>query len=197
MKPGKLLLGIAAAVVMLGSFAGDAAAGKFSLSASTYRATYNTFELIGLGSVSCVATLEGTLHSRSFAKVVGSLRGFVEIAPFGRCERGSISVLSETRPWHLTYVGFTGTLPAISSYRVAIIGMGLRVTEAFGVSCLIRTEASEPAIMTFPENGTSLREANLEGTIGRPTCATRLRLRGNSAAFTSGGGAEGILLVLI
>jgi hypothetical protein len=57
---------------------------------------------------------------------------------------GRATVLTGTMPWHIRYSSFLGTLPAITSIRIAIAGLAMQVNVG-GVACLLRTDAFEPA----------------------------------------------------
>jgi hypothetical protein len=150
MKPYATLIAVVSAAILLAALVSTASARSFSSTSQTLRSTFSRviFEL-PFGSTPCQVTLEGSLHSRTIAKVVGSLIGYITRAELGPCSSGSYTILRETLPWHLQYRGFTGTLPNISSISASIIGWSWRVREPGFVTCLWRSTATEPAILTF------------------------------------------------
>lgn len=109
------------AALLLGTAVTGASARNLSTSNQNLRVTFSSVEL-GAGelTIRCRATLEGSFHSRTFAKSVGSLAGFITRATVdeANCTGGSARPRTETLPWHLSYEGFSGTLPAITSLRV-------------------------------------------------------------------------------
>ncbi len=80
-------------------------------------------------------TIEGSFHSATVAKVVGALIGYVTRASIasGGCTGGRATVGQEALPWHLSYSGFTGTLPSISRVRQAINGAKVVIQTATGI----------------------------------------------------------------
>lgn len=102
-----------------------------------------TIEAGGLGA-HCAVTLGGSLEVGSIAKRAGTRFGVVSEATLGTCTSGAATVLRETLPWAMTYNGFGGTLPNITSVTVNLIGAALQV-EVGGITCLARTESAQPA----------------------------------------------------
>lgn len=110
------------AMVLLAA-AGNASARNISSSNSNVRATWSSLEVrTSLVTVRCSVTLEGSFHSRTIAKVGGSLIGAITRADIKResCTNGESLPKDETLPWHITYEGFAGTLPNINAVTVAI-----------------------------------------------------------------------------
>jgi len=167
MKYSKLLLAAIGATVLLGAFVSTASARNISTSNQFLRATFREVNFrLPFFTTRCQVTLEGSLHSRTIAKVVGSLIGYMTSARLGPCSSGSATILTETLPWHVRYAGFAGTLPAITSIRVNVINSSFRIREPFGITCLARSTATEPAIGTFNrEAGGALTTAEIGGTI--------------------------------
>jgi len=146
----KLSLTALTAAFLLASLVGMASARNLSSTSQTLRATWASLEFSAAGSViRCRVTLEGTFHSRTIAKVARALIGSittatvahpctggegwsdngVEATPGGRINR---------LPFHVTYEGFSGTLPNITLLflllsRVSfVIQQGINCTGRYG-----------------------------------------------------------------
>jgi hypothetical protein len=103
----------------------------------------------GSSVIRCDLTLEGSFHTRTFAKTRASLVGYVTRAAISRpCTGGEPQLLAESLPWHLRYDAFTGTLPRLTSVRFQMIGFSLWYT-VFGVRCLYRSTTAEPLYVTW------------------------------------------------
>ena len=110
-----------------------ATAGRFSLSSQNVRITFNDVEFaMATVTTDCRLTLEGSFHSRTSAKVLASLVGYITRVTTGQCTNAN-TILSETLPWHVRYEGFAGTLPEITSVVAKIAQSGCRV-----LTCLSR-----------------------------------------------------------
>jgi hypothetical protein len=112
----------------------------------------------------CQATLEGTFHSHSYAKVEGTLLGYITRASVASCTGGTGRILTETLPWHVRYESFATALPLFTKITTRIIGFALLLEEEtlFGrMRCLFASEANNPMrnIMEFVEAGANLRKA--------------------------------------
>ena len=145
------------AVMIIAAFAGAGVGGKLSLSSATFKGTSaeGQFEneTGGRGQrIVCPVTLEGSFHRTTVAKVARSLVGHVTRATVNSCSAGTMSVLTETLPWHVQYGGFAGTLPNMSSVSLSIVGMGASWT-FIGITCLGRSEASTPVGLFADRNG--------------------------------------------
>jgi hypothetical protein len=150
MKIGKLLLAAAGATVLLGALVSSASARNFSISSQRIRSSWR--EVIfrgGFGETNCPVTLEGSLHTRTMAKVIGTLMGYITSAIVGTCPVGEATILTETLPWHVRYSGFEPRLPEIRSIIIHVIGTSFRVQEAFGLTCLARSTPERPAVGRF------------------------------------------------
>ncbi|HEX7291738.1 MAG TPA: hypothetical protein VF250_11495 [Conexibacter sp.] len=162
-----MLLAVACAIVCLGTLVSTATARNFSTTSQTWRATYRSLEIRRIAEVEavrCPLTIEGSFHSRTFAKSVGALIGYITRAVVGTCEFGSATILPLTLPWHIQYASFSGILGArITSIRANMVNFGMNVREAF-TTCLFRSTATEPVAWTlsFPFGIVS---GNLEGEI--------------------------------
>jgi len=151
MRYPKLLLASLAATLLLGALVAGASAGSLSSSTGTFSAHWNLWRYTGgFGPAECEFDLAGTFHTRGFTKTANSLIGYITSANIPRCTRGGATILRETLPWHVTYRSFAGTLPNITSQAANIIGVSMRVREpAIGETCLARSSASSPTILTF------------------------------------------------
>lgn len=167
MKLSKLLLAVVGATIVLGAFVSTAAAGRISLSGTIANASWTRLNFSGgFGTMECEIILNKTLHSRSFAKVRGSLMGFITAANITRCARGSATILRETLPWHVQYESFAGTLPNITSIRTVIVGLSFRIREpTFGIQCLLSSTVTEPFILAYSITAGVLQSAAAGGTI--------------------------------
>jgi hypothetical protein len=168
MKSCKLLFAAAGATVLLGLLVSSASARNLSVSNQSIRSTWSavSFSSVGFFEVRCHLTLEGSLHSRTFSKSIGSLIGYITSAILGPCENGTATILRETLPWHVRYSGFEGTLPEIRSIIVHVTGAAFRISSSL-LTCLTLTSGAEPAIVRFHRNPTthSITEVGIEGRI--------------------------------
>ncbi len=150
MQARSWLIGAAAAVALLMAFAvTSASANRLSISGGRlWRAVWRElgYSSGGVRGVVCEVTLEGSFHSGTIRKVERALIGHITRASVGRCPTGTSTLLTETLPWHVQYLGFEGRLPAITGVHLILIGVALRLREAvFGRTCLKRTTEAEPA----------------------------------------------------
>ena len=149
MRLGKTLIAIVGATVFLCALASAATARNLSINNQNLRASWREARFSGaFGNTVCPLTIEGSFHTRTLAKVLGTLTGFVTRAIVGACSTGSATLLTETLPWHSRYQGFTGTLPRISTLTAHVIDVAMRVREPGGIFCLSRSTATEPVIIT-------------------------------------------------
>ncbi len=204
----RLLLVALAAALMLTVSVGVADANRLNLSTTSFTIRWREFyvptgvrpeELGELEETTrCPVTLSGSFHARTFAKVRDSLIGYVSAAQSSICTNGMATVLRTGLPWHLTYQGFTGALPAISSARSSLIGFGLSVfVPRLGSNCLIRTTAAEPLPLDFNRQTATGRITDVTIPIGNQIsatggilCPTRWTLGGAPATLETGGGAS-------
>jgi hypothetical protein len=167
MKLCKMLLVALAATMFLGALVSTSSARTFSTTSQTFRTSFREIRFtLPFGTTSCQLTLEGSLHSRTIAKTVNSLIGYVTRADLGPCASGSVTILREVLPWHVQYRGFTGTLPNITTLRAVVIGWSWRFREPGFVTCLIRSTTTEPVNVTFNrEAGGALSSAEIGGSV--------------------------------
>jgi hypothetical protein len=145
----RLLLTGLAATAVLAAAVGTATAQRLVVSNQQIRAVWSSLELgnsVTSETLRCPVTLEGSFHSRTIVKTVGSLVGYVTRAAVSNavCTGGHATILQETLPWHLTYQSFTGTLPNISSVTLNLIRAGF-IIETAANNCRAVTTALRPA----------------------------------------------------
>lgn len=105
--------------------AGAASANRLSVSNQLFRLTWSALRFSEGGSeITCPLTLEGSMHARTFSKVLEALIGYLTRSAVGSC-RGSeeVRLNTEALPWHVRYSGFAGTLPNITSMRTTYSGV--------------------------------------------------------------------------
>jgi hypothetical protein len=195
----KLLLAGLAAALLCSAIASSALARNFSQNEQRLKITYSPLSFVpSFGSTTrCGITLESSLHSRTYAKVNESLVGYIFNAVNGVCESGAIRANTETLPWHITYNGFTGTLPNItglnrnvhnSSYEIngEIFGLRVRCRYNIAVKRYIRTVTR--GVMSAERAGT---EADRSATEGCPS----IQMEGTGTVKTPGGGSAVVTLI--
>lgn len=163
------LLGVVAAITM--AFAASASARNLSITVEQrfdVKWARLSFSNPGLGvRVTCPVTLEGSFHSATIVKRIGSLIGYITGANAREeaCEGGIGHANRETLPWHVTYEGFRGTLPNITGVTLLLIRATFEVDPAgFLPRCRSETEAGHRAQGTAsvnPEGGGVLKVENL------------------------------------
>jgi hypothetical protein len=162
----------------------------------------------GLETVRCPVTLEGTLHSRTIQKVSGALIGYVTKAFIrggngaGECTGGRARFFSETLPWHVDFVGFSGILPNVTSLTFMILGLKLGVEpNGSGVNCTATSSASEPHLYLLHVEAGAVTEATGMGTIrlaGPGPCGlARATAEGTTRMVSLLGTTEGLRIRLI
>lgn len=141
----KLALVALAAALMLSVAVTEASARNLRVDEQNYRITWASLEFVEAGifniRVRCPVTMEGSFHSATIAKVIGSLVGYITRAAVKNesCTGGNATVLTATLPWHVTYEGFGGTLPSITSLRVLLVRPAFRLRVSF-IECLSQPE---------------------------------------------------------
>jgi len=120
-KRSKLTLAGLGAMLLMAFAVGTASARNFSVSNQNFRGTFANLEFAvsGFSTTTCRVTLEGSLHSRTIPKTVGTLLGYVTRVITGNCNN-EVIILSETLPWHVRYMGFSGRLPNITLILVSV-----------------------------------------------------------------------------
>jgi len=122
------------ATLLMALAVGTTSARNLSVTNQNFRSAFNQMDFrAGEIANTCRVTLEGSLHSRTMPKVEGSLIGYVTRVITGNCQLGT-TILTETLPWHVRYISFSGRLPDITLITVKVRG-------AFRVSfCLAATD---------------------------------------------------------
>jgi hypothetical protein len=136
-----------ATIFLLALATSSASARNLSLSNQNFRVTWTSLEFTGaeISVLRCPVTLEGSFHARTIVKaraLIGALtRAVINqaacsggiFAAFNGTERYNGTTSPNTLPWHVTYDSFTGTLPNISTLRIAIsrFRFGLRDSAGF------------------------------------------------------------------
>jgi hypothetical protein len=183
----RMLLALVGAAILLGALVSAASAGRLEISNQALRGTFRSIEFIGeFGTARCQVTMEGSFHSRTTVKTIGSLVGYLTRAILGPCASGAATILTETLPWHIRYSGFEGVLPEIRSIIAHIIGGAWRVREPGMITCLARSTAARPSVISFHREPVThaVTGANVTGRIPTgPECF------GVEGAFTSDSGS--------
>jgi hypothetical protein len=164
----RTLLALVGATVLLAALASTGSARNLSTSNQALRGAFREVAFnTPFGTTDCQLTLEGSFHSRTTAKLVGSLVGYITSAILGPCRTATASLLRETLPWHIRYSGFNGGLPDITSITAHAVGAAFRIRGAEGITCLARSTATEPAIATFHRDTTTqaITEAGISGRL--------------------------------
>ncbi len=187
----KVLLAALAATAILGALVGTASANNLSTNEQGFRIVWTELNLteaiFGIG-VHCPVTLEGSFHTPTIRKVIGSLIGYVTRAAVRNeaCRGGHATVLTETLPWHVTYEGFTGTLPRITSIIELLAEPAFRIETAI-ITCLSRATNIKGEIRGTIEAGGAFKPEIL--TPGRETIPCREAGGGSINGVFSGTGA--------
>jgi len=182
LKFGKVLIVAISATAVMGLMVGTASANRFASSGNFLTATWTNMVFTDSfgGQAVCPVTLSGSLHSRTITKTGGALGGFLNTGTVGNCSTGSATILQASLPWHLRYLGFTGTLPNIGSILFNVIGASFRVTTTTGVPCLFTSSATQPVIGAFALSGGVIRSATVSGRlVSNEACAFGFRATGN------------------
>lgn len=145
-KRSRFALAAVLASACMAVVAGSAHANRLELSAQTFRMTWQEVFRLREGGVTgeCFVTLEGSFHSRTFAKVTSVLIGFLTRATMGTCRNATVRFLTETLPWHVQYTGFNGSLPNITFLLIQIIEASIFLRTGMFIGCLGRSSALHP-----------------------------------------------------
>lgn len=190
----KLVLTATAAALVLAAAVGTASARNLEVSNQSIRVVWTplTFNGGAAGTIECNVTLEGTFVERTIAKVLGTLIGRVTRAIVGRpCVGGTAwayngtetnevlgGTLATSLPWHITYQGFTGTLPRITSIRLLLIGAHFLLRKEIGgfpLLCNYTTTTTEPA--------EGIAEVEAGGAVGNLRADETRRIRSESGGL--------------
>jgi hypothetical protein len=191
-----LLLATLAATALICAVTGTASARNFSVSTLPWRAVWTAFEIRNEAGVTwrCPLTLEGSFHTRTFAKVAESLIGYVHRAAIGPCPIET-RLLSETLPWHLRYRSFIGVLPNITAISVGIVGFAIQIREPT-ITCLGTSTAAAALILTINRGiGGALGEATPSPSATITTSCTPFGSQRLTFANRSGGLGTSLTLI--
>src|SRR5215217_8780056 len=181
----KLVLTALTAAVVLASAISTASARNLSVSEQSFRATWAELEFSGgIITITCRVTLEGSFHTRTIAKVRGSLIGAISRAIVAHpCTSGEawmdngteaepLSTAPQKLPFHLTYEGFRGTLPAIETIRLLLSRVSFVIqTSVFTIPCRARYGRAEDNIIGNVTRNTTTGEVT---TLIPDTAANRV-----------------------
>jgi len=156
------------AVAIMACVIGSASARSLSVTNRNFRVTWTPLtysEPFAFFSVRCNVTVEGSLHENTISKVIGSLVGYVTRAAVahpctggeGWAWNGTEGALTgaSTLPWHITYQGFTGTLPNIASVRLSMRGF------KFSINTGVCLGTYAPAVISGTANISASRTMTL------------------------------------
>jgi len=203
----RFVLALCAASCLLLALGGTAGARNLSLSNQSIRWAFPEYSSTNAGiTISCEVTLEGSFHTRTFAKVAGSLIGFITravVRPGCRGGWGDMRFLTETLPWHLRYASFSGTLPRVTSVTVDLVNWAWNYP-GLGATCLYRSTAAEPArwIMNRETTTGTITSVRADESIAVPffsgelACASSINYRG-TGSMTLLGTSNAISVTLI
>ncbi|HEV7773104.1 MAG TPA: hypothetical protein VGO48_07465 [Conexibacter sp.] len=183
-----ILIALASAV-LLSAIAGQASAGRLSITIPRWRATFPSLEITsGLATTRCAVTLEGSFDSRTINKTPRSLTGLITRAIAANpCAVGGLTFLAETLPWHQTWESFSGTLPRPGLLRRFWRWIRPRIREpTFGVECLANgsTEADALRVRENIEAGEAFTTLVIEGSM-ETSCGARATFAGTSNNYST------------
>lgn len=162
----KLLASLGAAL-LLALAVSSASANSLRTSSQTFDVTWTplTFSAGG-ANINCNVTLRGSFSAATIAKTAGR-KGAITGAALSNCSGGTATVLTETLPWSVNYVSFSGTLPRISGVRVALIGAAFSVDPS-GIlpNCLVGTTVGDEAFGTITISGGTATGLRADETTG-------------------------------
>ena len=210
-KTLKISLASLIVALALASAVGTASANRLSTSGQTFRAVWTplTFSSAEEGGIQirCNVTLEGTFHTTTITKetrligyitsvaVAHPCEGFGEAFAYNGTERILGTTLGTSLPWHLTYEGFTGTLPNITSLLVLLTGVKFQLVGG-GLICSAtygggRTPSNARGIANVEAGGTTIRAEErtaIPRTAGSIVCPAQGFFSGTSGGVTTPGG---------
>jgi hypothetical protein len=114
----KLIITALAATALFASLAASATARNISITNRNIRVAFEPLVFnSNIARISCRVTMEGSFHCATISKVNRALIGYISRATSQEetCVSSSFAIrgraMTETLPWHLTYLGFRGRLP--------------------------------------------------------------------------------------
>ena len=156
-RPSRLALAVCAAALVLGLSALASPARNLSVSNTRFRMAWTSFRFAqGAVELVCPITLEGTMPTSTFTKVLALQLGLFTSARTGSCTGGSATFLS-TLPWSFKYWLFEGALPNIEDILFYTPDVAVRLRDTiFGVpiECLyVGSGSTQLQIFAFEEAG--------------------------------------------
>ena len=152
-RRSSLLLSTALTTLVVGMAVASAGANRLSVSEQSFTETWASLTLEAAGStVRCPVTLRGSFASSTIVKVHSMLIARYGEGRVGSCTGGSVTLLTETLPWHKTFEHFFGRLPRVTGIGQLIVQYTARITIEGGISCLMATTTSEPGALTANVN---------------------------------------------
>jgi hypothetical protein len=196
----KLGLTALMAALLFASALSTASARNLSTNEQNIRTTWSSLEFqTSLVTLRCQVTLEGSFHSRTIPKIVRTLLiGAITRVAIKResCANGQFGIRG--LPWHITYEGFTGILPNITSVLLLlqrflyelINPSGLLRTCRYGTATDHVTYSAslnaERLVTTLVPVANANTSNLLEGALGGLTgCPTTLRFVGRAEDGTT------------
>ncbi len=133
----RTLAAVLAATLLLAVATTTAAARNLSFSNQNIRVTWSSLEFASAANIRCRITLEGSFHSRTNVKVPRTLIGALTriTVDTENCTNGRSIPRTELLPGQITYEGFAGTLPNISSVYALISRVRFQVICAGIATC--------------------------------------------------------------
>jgi len=209
----RTILGALVAAAALASFVSSASAAHLRTSSQAFRVIWPEWTPeITYGNVtfkvSCPVTFEGTFHSRTIEKTVGTLFGYFTRATMNEAMCTSrelpetrLKLLTETLPWHMRYRSFSGLLPNITAVAFDVLGPAIQVNGLpFAGICLYATTTAAPLGDQFDLSG-GVVSYRTGGFIplreGNGLCAERAALSGSGGRTTMQGSTSLITVTLI
>jgi len=197
----KLLLAGLCVTFLLAAAVSTASANHLSVNEQRHRLTWRELQFVASAgsTLTCEVTLEGSFHSRTIRKIPNTLIGHINKASVGACAGGSATIHIESLPWHEQYNSFTGTLPNITSVKLALVGARYRIRNSIE-TCEAGTTQAEPGFGNI-ELGTRGEATGLvaSGTInlrGGFLCGFATgSFAGRATVKTTGGGTVFLTLI--
>jgi len=153
------------AAMLLASALSTASARNLEVSNQRFRVTWSRIEL-GSSSftIRCQLTLEGSMHSRTIPKIERLLVGAItRIHMKEESCTGGVGRPEQPPPWHISYEGFTGTLPSISTVRF-LSSRWVFAVIALGVTCKYGTSTQNiTGSISLNGSGEAVNEVPLAG----------------------------------
>jgi len=176
----RLSLAAFAATALFAALATTASARQFESSQQNTRIVFRPVRDISSSgdTISCTITLEGSFHYRTISKVAAALVGYITkaIVDTPSCVSSPTTgiraaALTETLPWHITYVDFSGSLPNVTlRFKLNNVSFNISNVPIIG-TC--RYRASINGIVGGPLGG-QITEGTRNATI-RPESGIRAR----------------------